>query len=218
MLSLDLGQDNPMVSVILALRPIVIEESAYLPVVLYFDNDQPDPNTNGTTTRQAYQPLFVAYIRRKSEYIKQYTTGLSKEAIAAATDSLENFFEDEVRGGWDRFFSFSDELLEKLQGGDKIELILKGYSDPASNSAYSLNLSARRISSVVNHFMTFDGEILKKFVDSGQLTFTQEPNGERKAPKALKGEDRRRSMYSPEMVRQRRVEIIAVEVKGKSKN
>jgi len=211
-------QINPTFTETISLSPQVSSDDFYLPVTLYFDNDQPDSATNAPTTKQAYQPLYLNYIRRKSEYIKQYTTGLSKEAIAAATDSLENFFERDVRGGWNRLFAFTETLYEKLERGDKIELILRGYSDPASNSAYSMNLSARRISSVVNHFMIFDGEILKKFVDSGQLTFTQEPNGERKAPKALKGEDRRRSMYSPEMVRQRRVEIIELVVKNKSKN
>jgi len=216
------AEEKEKVSATLSAADIEIGEAYAPPPVLYFDNDQPDPNTTATTTQQAYQSLYIAYYRRKSEYIQQYTTGLGKEAIAAATDSLENFFERDVKGGWERMMLFSEVLYNKLERGDKIELTLRGYSDPASNSAYSMNLSARRISSVVNHFMTFDGGVYKKFVDSGQLILRLEPNGKgNQAPRGISEtgkKDRRRFLYSPEMIRQRRVEIIGVEVKNKSKN
>lgn len=184
----------------------------YLPLVLYFDNDQPDPNTNATTTKQAYLPLYVEYYKRKRDYIKQYTAGLGKEAITAATDSLENFFEGEVREGWNNLFAFSETLSAMLERGDKIELSLRACTGPGAASIYQ-NLAKRRISSVVNHFLTLDGGVYKTFMDSGQLTIKQELKESNIAPKAGAG-----SLYSPEAARQNRVEIIAVEVKGKSKN
>lgn len=196
----------------LFLRPNIGEAYAP-PPVLYFDNDQPDPNSTATTTQQAYQPLYVAYIRRKDEYIKQYTESLSKEAIAASTDTLENFFERDVKGGWNRLFAFTETLYEKLERGDRIGLTLRAYTAPGAASTYNQNLAKRRSSSVVNHFLIFDGAILKKFVDAGQLTFTQEVLGDSQAPKTGSG-----SRFSPEAARQRRVEVIMVEVKGKSKN
>lgn len=211
-------QINPTFTANLEVQPR--SSSTFIPPVLYFDNDQPDTNTNASTTKQAYQPLYIAYYQRKDEYIKQYTAGLSKEAIAAATDSLENFFDEEVKGGWNRMRFLSEVIYEKLVAGEKVELTLRGYTAPKGSSAYNQNLSSRRISSVVNHFLTFDGAILKQFVDSGQLTFRQEPYGESKAPRGISDneKDLRRSVYSPEAARQNRVEIIEVEVKGKSKN
>lgn len=209
---------GPLPAKILYLIPELTED--FIPPVLYFDNDQPDPNSIALTTKQAYQTLYIAYLRRKEEYIRQYTAGLGKEAMAGATDSVETFFDRDVRGGWERMFAFSEALYEMLADGSKIELTLRGYTAPRGSSNYNMALSKRRIGSVVNHFLTFDGAILKKFVDNGQLTLIQEPNGESKAPRGISDneKDLRRSVYSPEAARQNRVEIIEVEVRDKSKN
>ncbi len=197
----------------ISLRPKTISEESYPPITLYFDNDQPDPNTNSTSTRQAYQPLYVSYYRRKDEYIKQYTAGLSKEAVVGAGGALENFFEYDVKGGWNRLFQLTEELYTKLERGDRIGLTLRGYTASGAANAYNQNLAKRRISSVVNHFLSFDGGMYKQFVDNGQLTFTQEVKEDSQAPKTGRG-----SLFSPEAARQRRVEVIVVEIKGKSKN
>jgi len=212
-------QTNPTFTKILSLQPVLPE--VYIPpLVLYFDNDQPDRNSISITTKQEYQALYIHYIRKKEEFIRRHTAGLSKEAIAAATDSLETFFERDVRGGWDRLWELSDVLYEKLQRGDKIELTIHSYTAPRGSSAYNQKLSERRVSSVVNHFLSFDGGIYKEFVDSGQLVIKQQSYGESRAPKNVNDDEKdpRRAVYSLEAARENRVEIIVVEVKGKNKN
>ncbi len=183
-------------------------------VTLYFDNAKPtDQNTQSQTTTQAYRDLFMNFYRRKEEYIKQYTAGLGKgDNIGEATAEMENFFERDVRGGWEKLFDFSETIYEMLERGDKIEIALRAYTSPRGNPLYNMNLSSRRISSVVNHFLTFDGG--KKYVDSGQLTFKQEPLGESEAPKNVSDDekDHRNSYYSPKALRENRVEIIGVQV------
>lgn len=197
--------------VTLRLQPKLIGP-AYMPPVLYFDSGQPDPQSMATTTAQQYSQLYFAYYSRKEEYIQRYVSGLSKEQIAAATDSLDTFFEDDVRGGWGMMRFLLESLYERLNSGEKIELILRGYTSPQNTATYNLNLSRRRIGSVINEFLVFDGGALKRFTENGQLTFRQEPYGESKAPASMSDneKDPRRSVYSPEAVRQSRVEIIEV--------
>lgn len=196
----------------LRLRPLTLE--AYLPIKLYFDNDEPDKRTMKTTTARDYRPTYVDYYRRKPEFLEHWGEGLTGGAYQASQDSMDVFFERDVRGGWERLFAFSEVLYEMMTRGDYIILTLKGYASPRAASQYNLNLTARRVSSVYNHFLIFDGGIYKKFVDNGQIVIKLEPNGEKKAPKDISDniKEERKSIYDPRASRERRLEIIGVEV------
>ncbi len=196
----------------LRLRPLTLE--AYLPIKLYFDNDEPDKRTMKTTTNRDYRPTYVDYYRRKPEFLEHWSEGLTGDAYQASQDSMDVFFERDVRGGWERLFSFSEVLYDMMTRGDYIVLTLKGYASPRAASQYNLNLTSRRVSSVYNHFLIFDGGIYKKFVDNGQIVIKLEPNGEKKAPKDISDniKEERKSIYDPRASRERRLEIIGVEV------
>lgn len=195
----------------LQLLPLQLE--AYLPIKLYFDNDEPDKRTMAKTTERQYQPTYVDYIRRKKEFIELFTAPMEGPSKQEATDSLEAFFERDVRGGWNRLFAFSEALYAMMERGDSIILTLKGFASPRAASTYNLNLTSRRVSSVHNHFNQFDGGIYKKFVDNGQLTIELAPMGETN-PAGVSDviNDPRRSVFSTGASRERRLEIIGVEV------
>lgn len=194
------------------LRPLTLE--AYLPIKIYFDNDEPDKRTMKTRTERDYRPTYVDYYRRKPEFLEKWGEGLAGDALKESQDSMDVFFERDVRGGWERLFAFSEVLYEMMTRGDSIILTLKGYASPRAASQYNLNLTARRVSSVRNHFLIFDGGIYKKFVDNGQIVIKLEPNGESKAPKDISDntKDERRSIYDPRACRERRLEVVGVEV------
>jgi tetratricopeptide (TPR) repeat protein len=196
----------------LRLKPLVLE--AYLPIRLFFDNDYPDPRTTATTTTRDYRPTYVEYYNRKDEFIEKYTTGLTGKDLQIATDTLDYFFEKEVRAGWEGLMAFSEVLYEMMERGDTIVLTLKGFASPRAATNYNLNLTARRVSSVLNHFMIFDGGIYKKFVQNGQITIVQEPNGESKSPRGISDviSKERESIYNVPASRERRLEIIGVQV------
>jgi hypothetical protein len=196
----------------LRLKPLILE--AYLPIKLYFDNDYPDPKTMATTTPRDYRPTYVDYYRRKEEFIEKYTAGLTGRDLQIATDTLDYFFEKDVRAGWEGLMAFSEVLYDMMSRGDTIVLTLKGFASPRAATNYNLNLTARRVSSVLNHFMIFDGGIYKKFVQNGQITIVQEPNGESKAPRGISDviSKERESIYSVPASRERRLEIIGVQV------
>jgi tetratricopeptide (TPR) repeat protein len=201
----------------LRLRPLTLE--AYLPIRLFFDNDEPEKRTMATTTPRDYRPTYVDYYRRKEEFIEKFTAGMSGQALQNATDTLDYFFEKDVRAGWENLMAFSEVLYEMMQRGDTIQLTLKGFASPRAATNYNLNLTARRVSSVLNHFMIFDGGIYKKFVQNGQITIVQEPNGESKAPRGISDKiaEERNSIYSVPASRERRLEIIGVEVNRQKK-
>ncbi|MCB0529191.1 MAG: tetratricopeptide repeat protein [Saprospiraceae bacterium] len=196
----------------LRLHPLTLE--AYLPIKLFFDNDEPDKRTMKTKTDRDYRPTYVDYYRRKPEFMDHWSEGLEGQERQTALDSMDVFFERDVRGGWERLFAFSEVLYEMMTRGDYIVLTLKGYASPRAASQYNLNLTSRRVSSVLNHFLIFDGGIYKKFVDNGQIVIKLEPNGEKKAPKDISDniKEERKSIYDPRASRERRLEIIGVEV------
>ncbi len=196
----------------LRLRPLTLE--AYLPIKLFFDNDEPDKRTMKTTTNRDYRPTYVDYYRRKPEFLEKWGEGLTGDPYKVSQDSMDVFFERDVRGGWERLFAFSEVLYEMMTRGDYIVLTLRGFASPRAASQYNLNLTARRVSSVYNHFLIFDGGIYKKFVDNGQIVIKLEPNGEKKAPKDISDniKEERKSIYDPRASRERRLEIIGVEV------
>ncbi len=196
----------------LRLRPLTLE--AYLPIKLFFDNDEPDKRTMKRTTARDYRPTYVDYYRRKPEFQEKWSEGLTGDPLQAANDSMDVFFERDVRGGWERLFAFSEVLYEMMTRGDYIVLTLKGFASPRAATQYNLNLTSRRVSSVYNHFLIFDGGIYKKFVDNGQIVIKLEPNGESKAPKDISDniKEERKSIYDPRASRERRLEIIGVEV------
>ena len=202
----------------LQLRPLILAQ--YLPIPLYFDNDEPDKRTLARSTKKEYRTVFVDYINRKDVFIEKFTEPLSGQEKQDATDTLDNFFELEVRGGWNRLMEFSEVLYEMLTIGDSIEITLKGYASPRAGALYNKNLTDRRVSSVYNHFDHFDGGIYKPFVDSGQLVILREANGETKAKPGVSdsAKDDRNSIYEVHASRERRLEIIGVKVNKDQRN
>lgn len=204
----------PFQSIVKELRLRPLDVNAFLPIPLYFDNDYPDPRTTKQTTEFEYRKLFVDYIRKKDEFKDEFTNGMGGQSKQAALDSIEHFFEVEVRGGWNRLMEFSEALYIMLDRGDSIEITLKGYASPRAGASYNKNLTDRRVSSVYNHFEIFDGGIYKRFRDNGQLVILREANGESKSPKDISDNiaDRRRSVYDVRASRERRLEIVGVQV------
>jgi hypothetical protein len=196
----------------LKIRPL--NPDKYLPIVLYFDNDEPDKRTMKKHTDREYRATYVDYIREKEKFIEEYTKGMDGDEMKQSAAELDSFFEKEVRGGWNNLMTFSEALYDMMTHGDTIEITLKGYASPRAGAQYNLNLTDRRVSSVYNHFDIFDGGIYKKFVLSKQLIIKRESNGSTKAPKDISGDinDRRNSVYDVRASRERRLEIIGVRV------
>ena len=198
----------------LFLRPL--ELTAYLPITLYFDNDEPEKRTWATTTPKEYRETYLPYYNRKQEFIDNFSAGLTGEALTAAQFELDTFFERRVRGEWNRMRMFSEVLYEMLLNGDQINIRISGFASPLASSEYNKNLTSRRVSSIMNHFSIFDGGIYEPFIQSGQLKLIRVPNGDSKAPATVNDDPKKRrlSVFSVGASKERRVEIVGVDING----
>lgn len=187
----------------------------FLPLVLYFDNDHPNPDTWLTESDLQYKETYPPYFARKQTFIDIFTAPLEGAEKATEANQLASFFDVEVKKGNEDLAIFLEVLEAHLQNGDKVAISLKGYTSPRSSRGYNLNLGKRRVSSVLKSFMRYDGERLKSFVDNGSLTIDQKSFGETTAPSNVSSSrsNERLSIYSYEASKERRVEIIQVDIK-----
>lgn len=183
------------------------------PLILYFDNDMPDPGSRRSTTDRVYSDTYNEYISRKEEFITNYTKNLGGGSYAAKADAeIKSFFSDDVDVGFGKLNEFMTQLLGVLQGGLLVEVSIKGYTSPIAKGDYNLKLGRRRVECLKNEFMNWKGGILMNYVSIGKLVLKEISFGETKAPVGLSDSafDKRNSVYSPLASKQRRVEVIAV--------
>ncbi|MEM9888244.1 MAG: hypothetical protein AAF849_20285 [Bacteroidota bacterium] len=186
----------------------------YLPLVIYFDNDYPDVDSRSSTTDTDYAEMIVDYMAKKEEYKLLFTEPIDEEEAFLTAQRYENFFEREVKQGYEDLIDFTQTLVNFLENGNEISLQLKGYASPRAEDKYNFSLSARRIVSVENFFRSYKRGILMPYIQNGQLNFAQSPYGE-STTYFLNDllEDERGSIYSIGASLERRVELIQAEIK-----
>ncbi len=200
-------------------KPTLITKKLYLdkfilqdllPIALYFDNDLPDLASRSTMTKAKYGELVDNYVASKETYKSNYVKPLKDNEKENAAENFEIFFEGDVKGGYDKFKMFLNNLQQELEAGNQVELVLKGYASPRADNKYNLALGQRRVNSVKNEMIFFENEELKKYYLAGQLVITDISFGKELAPPNVSGDlkDRRKSVYSLDASRERRVEIL----------
>ncbi len=184
----------------------------YLPLAVYFDNDLPERRTRKLTTGLTYTQTFDNYIIRKYDFVEEYTAKLDPSEKALGESKLVEFFDQDVKAGYDRLHNFLDFILGELRAGKSFDLSVKGYASPRADERYNLALSQRRVVSVQNELRTFANGGLMPFIQSGQLKITELAYGESLAPDNVSDAlyDKRNSVFSPEASRERRVEIVEI--------
>ncbi|MGI8893106.1 MAG: hypothetical protein ACR2GN_06565 [Bacteroidia bacterium] len=192
---------------------------SFLPLELYFHNDEPDPRTLNIKTKKNYEETFTNYIKLKEVYRERYSENQEGNEALKADATIIRFFEEEVEEGMNKLNEFSDMLLQRLDAGDAFSLKLKAFTSPLASNEYNNNLAHRRISSLMNYFHDYREGAFQKYLSrssdkSPQLILIEEPLGETTAPTNVSDEltDKRKSVYSPEAAAERRIEIIAVNV------
>ena len=176
-----------------------------IPIKLYFDNDKPNQNPNGNTSNLWYSETFVKYYPRKQIFIDKY--GAIKGQNGRT--EIEQFFDGDVKRGNEQLQAMLSTLLEVMRSGQKVNLYLRGFASPLADDEYNLNLGQRRVDTVRNALKRWDGGVLVKYINSGQLIITERSFGETSAPTGIsdKQTDALNSIYSPQASRERRVEI-----------
>lgn len=182
-----------------------------LPLVLYFDNDRPNPATMASTTNLTYKQTYTAYYARKKEFMNKHSKLYDANERSGQSSAMESFFEYDVKGNKEKFEQFLGILIQELQSGKKYEIFVKGYASPLAKNDYNIRLGNRRINSIQNEFARCNGGVLKPYLKSGLLKVTQKSFGEDSAPNGINDNPKDpKSIYTIEASRERRVEIIEI--------
>ncbi|MBK7555255.1 MAG: DUF1573 domain-containing protein [Flavobacteriales bacterium] len=195
----------------------------YLPLKLYFHNDEPDPRSWSTTTEHQYDSTWFRYKALVPTYEREYAGMLDGDARTEAITSVGDFFGNEAQAGYDKLMAFLVGLQETLDQGRRVNLVVRGFASPLAKSDYNVNLSLRRIQSLVNVMRVWNNGSLVPYLDgrapnSGSLTLERAPFGEEQAKSGVSDQlkDLRKSVYDPDAARERRIEIERVEVASTS--
>ncbi|MGB1248046.1 MAG: tetratricopeptide repeat protein [Chitinophagales bacterium] len=175
-----------------------------LPVTVYFHNDEPNPKTTSKYTSLSYEQCYTDYMKVKPEYFVTYSNTLA----------LSSFFSEKVDKGWQNLDIYAQAVYEALQS-KKIKLTIEGYCSPLALNDYNINLAHRRIVSLENYLLDWNNGILQSYYNSGYLQFENAPFGEETAPVGISDDynNTTESIFNPKAAAERRVAIIAVEIK-----
>ncbi len=206
--------NEPIPTVYTSLRQL----NEYLPVTLYFHNDEPNPRTRDTLTNTSYDMAYSSYLNLKPNYTKALSKGVRGEEADDVAFEVDEFFTFFVEKGMRDLEVFTALLLEELEKGVSIELTIKGYASPRAKSDYNVKLTSRRIHSLINYLNKSMDGALRPFIEQradnhATLRFEKIPFGEYRADAAVSDEldDRQASIYSRGARLERKIEIISVE-------
>ena len=171
----------------------------FTPISLYFHNDEPDCCTTEDTTQMTYKDAYILYFKLVDEYENQ-------------NDSLSDFFDQSLRANYNKFLAVLAKVKNDLEKGSKIELQIRGYASPLHNFEYNINLSKRRIKSVINFIYVYQNSVLSKYLRSGDLLVTELPLGESRVSEKTSDDpkDKKNSIYSLGAMLERKIEIVNI--------
>lgn len=188
-----------------------------LPVTLYFHNDRPNPDSWATSTKINYMTSYNKYTAMLDKYKIEYAKGLSGDKSEEAKEDIESFFVEYVDQGVKDLELFRKLLLKELDKGAKINITIKGFASPLAKTKYNVNLTKRRISSLVNYMREYDNGVFAKYLDDtaengGKVVFSEVPFGEYTANQETSDNpnDVQNSVYSRAAAKERKIEIQSV--------
>ena len=196
----------------LAEKEIVNEEilNKYLPLSLYFHNDQPNPNSKDTSTKANYITLANKYLKLKDEYLESYPPSVSEENQVIEELNLDDFFDNKVETGIEQLTAFSPKLIQELEKGATVVLSIRGFASSLSNSDYNKKLALRRIKSLVNYFEKVEGGKLNPYIQSNKLMFNKIPFGDLAVESTVDNSNKIAAIYSSDAAKERKIELIGV--------
>lgn len=187
-----------------------------VPISLYFHNDIPNPNSWDTVTSQNYSDTYFAYMQMQDKYRREFSKGLDRARREEAIDSIDNFFAGKVEENYNRLIEFTKMMKELLESGQKVAITIKGFTSPLNTVEYNNNLAKRRISSLVNFFDEYESGVFRQYIENGQIEYKFVAFGKTMAAANVSDDrnDQRNSVYNPAAARERRIEIIAIEIES----
>jgi len=172
---------------------------SFLPVRLYFNNDEPDPTSWSNTTNKNYEQTYILYYSKKDRFKDQNARKYAASQREEALLKVDDFFDNDLKNGNEQLKIFSKNLLKYIEQGNKVSIGLQPISSARAVSDRNTLLQKRRISCVKNHFMTYMSGKFRPYIDAELLII------ETLDPLTIKSNTN--GTYSTEASKLRRVEI-----------
>jgi hypothetical protein len=194
----------------------LFELNKILPVKLFFHNDEPNPDSNDTTTQYSYTETFTSYLKLQATYANKL--GSEKGAAEDTEEEVDAFFEDQVQQGMNDLLQFEGLLKKELLAGNTVKVTVRGFASPRAATDYNRRLSLRRIASLKNKWM--EDEIFKGAFQSNALEIIPLPFGEVKSKAGVSDDikNEKKSIYSKGARMERRIEIESVSINKKEQD
>ena len=182
----------------------------YLPIELFFDNDEPGRRSRTLTTTKTFPETFDPYYNKKWLYRDKYVQPLKGDERTQAEKIMNNFFENKVKKGNDDLIAFTEALEEVLDRGEAVGIVIQGFTSPLASSAYNEKLGSRRVNSIINYLNRASKGAIAPYLKNGKLKVSEVSFGESRSPADVVSSysDLRNSVYSVAASRERRVEIV----------
>ena len=179
----------------------ILLSAEYLPLKLYFHNDEPDCCTMNVSTEKTYKEAYISYFKMEDEY-------------NSYTPNLESFFEDSLKGNFNKLRVIFSHILSDLKQGKKIQLQIKGYASPLHKKQYNINLSQRRIKSFINYVKEDQNRVFFPYLENGNFQIIELPFGESNVVNSVSDDpnEKQKSIFSLEAMLERKIEIIDVKL------
>jgi len=173
----------------------------YLPLSLYFHNDEPDCCTMKTTTQKTYKEAYISYFLMEEEYSK-----------VSKNPTVKKFFSDSLKANFNKLNLILEQIFLELSSGKNVEIQIKGYASPLYEKQYNINLSERRIMSLINFINLYKSNIFSPYFLSKKFIITVKPFGESKSSEKVSDNPNniKKSIYGIEAMLERKIEIINV--------
>ena len=128
----------------------------------YFDNDIPKPNS----TVSDFSSYWSQYVQQKSLYKKEAKTVTTP--YVSNPQIVESFFDQTIDGNQKSIISQLTKIYEQSANIESVKFDLIGTASAPAKKAYNLELSKRRLDSVIQFIKQFSptpkGEVLEKKV------------------------------------------------------
>lgn len=190
----------------------------HLPV-LYFHNDEPNPKSTDTISSSTYLETYQKYTDMMEKYQEEYAQGIAPEQQSQAQDEIEDFFTQSVDRGVQDLEQFLKILKKELEHGVSVLITIKGYASPLAKTDYNVNLTLRRISSLVHEMEKYDRGFFIPYINhnasnGGKIIFEKIPFGEFKSDTTVSDNinDTKNSIYSKKAALERKIEILSVKL------
>jgi hypothetical protein len=150
-------------------------------LAFYFYNDRPDPNTNNTTSTEAFDTLYSRYTA--TDFITKSQANADSQFNQGDTSrNVTDFYNKVIIDNYNKiakneknFILDAFNILKEGKGTISIKMI--GSASAPASVDYNVNLSKRRLDAVKKFFKTYTapgGANLSKYIDSGEFKIISE--------------------------------------------